>query len=303
MKPIVVTALSLLTTAAILPAHSADYFGDLRSSYPDQWKAEEGDPLRIEMGVRYWYSKGGQEIAFGGDSVRTDDTSHILEAHFRIEDQSTSSYLKGGAGYAFATEGAYSTSLLPGEAAFSGGQIGHVGADFGYMPFGSETFRLGALAGYQYLRESPDKARADLLQFDGLNIHALRLGLTAKAELGAMADITAEVAGIPYAWVAGQTPNYVIADTAIGGLTANRVTGALDTAAYGASGELMLGLHPSENLTVRVGGRGWMLTGPTTANLTYSNSATPGVTYREGSVFDSLSLFRYGGLVEVTGRF
>lgn len=305
MKQFALGALAILSSASAQSVLAADYgaFPQLRPSYPEQWGPEQSDPLNFELGVRYWYSRGGQQMSLNSNTVRANDTSHILEGHFRINDDYTGSYLKGMGGYAFATDGNYSSSLMPNEVAFSGGQIGHAGADFGYMPFGNDAFRVGGLVGYQYLRESPDKARADIFNFDGLNVHALRLGLTAKADLGSFADVTAEVAGIPYAWVTGSTPTYVIPNTAVPGMTANRVTGTLDGAAYGASGELMLGLHPTDNLTVRIGGRGWWLNGPTNVNETYSNTATPAVTYTAGSVLDSLSLFRYGGLVEVTGRF
>lgn len=304
MKQFALSALVLLSSAATQQVLAADYgaLPGLRPSYPDQWQPEADDPLSFEMGVRYWYSRGGQQLSLNGETLQTNDTSHILEGHFRINDDYTGSYLKGTGGYAIATEGTYTSNLLPGDVRFAGGQIGHVGADFGYMPFGNDTFRVGGLVGYQYLKESPDKARADILKFDGLHVHALRLGVTAKAELSTFADITAEVAGVPYAWVTGNTPSYVIPNTAIGGMTANRVTGSLDGAAYGASGELMLGLHPTENLTVRVGGRGWWLNGPASANTTYSNTATPNVTYTAGTV-NNLSLFRYGALLEVTGRF
>lgn len=305
MKRFALSALAILSSVLASGVYAADYgiMPDLRPAYPDQWQANQEDPLRFEAGLRYWYSRGGQQISLNGDSLRTDDTSHILEGHFRIEDDYTSSFLKGSAGYAFATYGVYTSSLLPGEAPFAGGHIGYVGSDFGYMPFGNDTVRVGALAGYQYMKESPDKARADVFQFDGLNVHALRLGVTAKAALGTHADITAEVVGIPYAWVNGNTPNYVIPTQNLGGIDVNRVTGELNGSAYGASGELMLGLHPTENLTVRLGGRGWFLTGPTTTTLNYTDTADASVRYTESSVLDGLSLFRYGGLLEVTGRF
>lgn len=302
MKSIATHAVIIAAFALSGSAMAADYL-NLRPSYPDQWATAEDNPLRFEMGARYWYSKGGQEGAIGAQSVKTEDTSHLLEGHFRIEDPYTSSFLKGAGGYAIATDGQYSSSLGADTTSFSGGQIGHVGADFGYMPLGSENIKFGALIGYQYLRESPDKARSDILKWNALNVHALRLGVTAKADLGSFADITGEVVGIPYAWVNGTTPSYVIPSTTIGGVPADRVVGDVNGSAYGASGELMLGIHPSENLTIRLGGRGWMLTGPANANVTYSAAADPTKTHTSGVMMDTLSLFRYGALLEVTGRF
>ncbi|SFV35720.1 hypothetical protein SAMN05216456_2215 [Devosia crocina] len=303
MKPLALGALALVSSTAFAPVLAADYaqIPELRPSYPTHWEGEPENPLKFELGLRYFYSRGSQEISVGNDYARAEDTSHILEVHGRIVDEHTSSYVKASGGYALATDGTYSTNVAPGDLRFSGGQIGHVGADFGYMPFGNDAFRIGGLVGYQYLKESPDKARADILQFDGLHVHALRLGVTAKADLGTFADITAEVAGIPYAWVTGSTPTYVI--PAPGLINADRVTGTIDSAAYGASGELMLGIHPTENLTLRVGGRAWYLTGPTNANLIYTSSANPDQSTTVGTLLDSFAMFRYGGLVELTGRF
>lgn len=299
MKRTIQGTAAIITLCLSLPALAADYPG-LRPSYPQDWASDEQNPLRFEAGIGYWYSRGGQKLQLLDQSAETNDTSHILEAHFRIEDGFTNSYLKGVGGYAISTEGEYSTSLIPGEVEFSGGQIGHVGADFGYMPFGNETVRIGGLIGYQYLRESPDKARASILEFDALNVHALRLGLTAKANLGDFADITAEAAGIPYASVSGSTPNYAV-PTTIGGVNYTQMQGTIESAAYGASGELTLGLHPTENLTVRLGAKGWVLDGPTNANVTYRNSTS---TYNlSGVMLDGLPMFRYGLTGALLGRF
>ena len=290
---------TILAICAAVPVFAADYPG-LRPTYPQDWASDEQNPLRFEAGIGYWYSKGGQKLQLLNESVETNDTSHILEAHFRIEDTSTNSYVKGVGGYAVSTEGTYSTSLVPGELKFSGGQIGHIGADFGYMPFGNDQVRVGGLIGYQYLRESPDKARASIAEIDALNVHALRLGLTAKADLGDYADITAEAAGIPYAWITGSTPNYATSTT-INGINYTQMKGTLESAAYGASGELTLGLHPSENLTVRLGAKGWILNGPTNANITYRNSSS--VYNVNGVMLDGLPMFRYGLTAALLGRF
>jgi len=293
------------TLIAAVPALAADYgmYPELRPAYPDEWALSEDNPLRFEVGLRYWYSRGEQSAELGGETVSATDTSHLLEGHFRIEDLSTNSYLDGMAGYAIATDGEYSTAAAPGTVRFEGGQIGYAGADFGYMPFGTDTVRIGGLIGYQYNRESPDMARAELFDIDGLNIHSLRLGLTAKAELSDMFDVTAELAGIPYAHIWGSTPEYVFPDTTVGGLVVNRATGELNGAAYGGSAELMVGVHPTENFTIRAGGRAWLIKGPATAEVTSYDAANPSVINTVGLVVDEVLYRRLGALVEVTGRF
>jgi len=299
MKRSIPSTAALLAICASVPAFAADY-PSLRPAYPQDWASDEQNPLRFEAGIGYWYSRGGQKLQLLNQNAETNDTSHILEAHFRIEDTYTNSYVKGVGGYAISTEGTYTISPT-GETTFSGGQIGHIGADFGYMPLGNETVRIGGLIGYQYLRESPDKARSSITEIDALNVHALRLGLTAKANLGEYADVTAEAAGIPYAWISGSTPNYAT-NTTIGGVVYDRLKGTVESAAYGASGELTLGLHPTENLTVRLGAKGWILNGPTNANLTYRNS---NAVYNINGVMldEGLPMFRYGLTAALLGRF
>ncbi|KKB12109.1 hypothetical protein VE25_08580 [Devosia geojensis] len=288
------------------PALAADYsmYPELRPAYPNQWTLPDDDPLRFEVGLRYWYSKGEQTVKLDGEDLSAKDTSHILEGHFRIDDFSTSSYLKGMAGYAIATDGEYTSSEVPGAIDFEGGHIGYAGADFGYLPFGNDRVRVGAFAGYQYNREAPDIARVNLWDVDGLDIHSLRLGLAAKAEFNEMFDITAEVAGVPYAYINGSTPEYVIDPTDIGGgVIANRAVGRIDGAAYGASAELMAGVHPTPNLTIRAGARAWFLKGPATAEVNAYNSVDPDTIGVWGVVLDEIAYSRLGGLLEITGRF
>jgi hypothetical protein len=70
----------------------------------------------------------------------------------------------------------------------------------------------------------------------------------------------------------------------------------------------MLGFHPTQNLTFRVGGRAWYLQGQsdTTYNtVTVTNAATPKVVGQQDyiSTANPWSLFRYGLLTEMTYNF
>jgi hypothetical protein len=81
---------------------------------------------------------------------------------------------------------------------------------------------------------------------------------------------------------------------------------------YGAMGEVMVGFHPTENLTIRVGGRAWYLEGALDATFdSYlvtdddGNPATDPVITQQSFIqaSDFANIFRYGALFELTGRF
>ena len=84
-------------------------------------------------------------------------------------------------------------------------------------------------------------------------------------------------------------------------------------------GEAMVGIHPTDNITLRLGGRAWYLQG--TADVTFSRAAIGNPTDSDpssGQNFDTAptfsnqgyiqrdkpwSLFRYGALAEFTYNF
>ena len=292
---------SALLSATLLglaaPAMAADY-PELRPSYPNHWENTEDNPLRFEVGLRYWYAVGQQESQIGNTTYNTTDYSHIPEVHLRIEDDYTSSFLKANAGYAAVVSGKHTAGTnSPSE--FSGGHIGYIGADYGYTPFGNDSVKVGGLIGYQYLLDSPDRNRLDVENVKSLNVHMLRLGLTGRAKINEFADIEAEAVAIPYAYASGVTADMVIP----GGGPYDRRNAEASGSMYGASGQLMVGFHPTENLTVRVGGRAWYLTGPASGRQRMWDSATPETFVYSNQAFNAFSLLRYGGLLEVTGRF
>lgn len=359
------TALSVLVAAA--PALAADSFAyppELRGAFPDDFDmSDEGDPIGFELGVRYWYSWGSQRLSVGGDAYGADDNTHSGELALRINDYSTGTYLKGLAGYSAIITGSYSNPLNP-AGNIVDGRVMYAGADLGYLMLGDGKSGIGALVGYQYWNDSPDVGRSNFttatsasdiaynqdtgvwsLGFDSepnnIDVHALRLGLTAKADFGVF-DITAEGAVVPYAWVNGTLG-------ADGGLTgATSFPGcdvpppggcapvnlkasetSIDGWGYGAMGEIMFGIHPMENLTLRVGGRAWYLQG--TYDATYRGVSVtapqrqpdvedpdnpgvflppdplysaPALAQQDWIVTDNpFSLFRYGILAEVTYSF
>lgn len=354
-RPLVFAA-SLLPLVVSGAAIGADrvFNPELRPSYGNHWAHSADDALRFEAGVRYWYSRGAQDFTVGGLSESAEGASHAAEAHFRIEDDYTQSFLKGNLGYAFKVDGTYSSNGGP-EITMEGGKLGYIGADFGWLPFGElrQGFAVGPMFGYQYTYEAPDTGRANFttassladitwsdatglwaVGFDSepnsIDVHALRLGVAARAELGEMVDLTAEIAAIPYAWVSGTygghaVPLLTMPDYSI--IKGSATT--IDGTGYGGSGEIALGLHPTENLTFRIGGRASYIGGKYDATWEEATIFHPELRpqipdpdnpgsfidpdplydpptiVRQGfiSTANPFSMVRYGAFLEVTGRF
>ncbi len=313
-----VTNMSIFALLFSSPAFSAEIlsndFTDLRGSYPVEWDmSDNGDPLDFEFGVRYFYSIGSSAMTVNGGDYSSSDKSHIVELHGRIDDNSTSTYLKAWGGYSAVIEGTYSTPATGGGVTMNGGKVAYVGADFGYMPFGNGDFQLGGFVGYQYYSDNPDMGRQNYVTVSGASesevnnseIHELRLGGVINADLGDKLDINIEGALIPYAAISGTYGAFSLPNFVDSGITYEQGSaGILSGSLYGASAEAMLGLHATDNLTIRVGARAHYLTG-NSATMEYiaREVGNPSNEQRYISNISGLELFRYGGLVEITGRF
>lgn len=271
-------ALGLLGSAA---AMAADYPDTMRGSFPSDWSNQEmDDPLSFEAGLRYFYSRGEQTHTVGGNTYSSTDEAHILEGHFRIDDHLSDSFLKGVAGISVQASG--TTTTPSGAGVIQSGQIGYVGADFGYLPLKMGLLQAGGFVGYQFSAESMDITNVAYAGASGvgttdnvLETHAFKVGVAAKAEFNDLIDVTAEAAFIPYAYMSG---SYLQGSN-------GTIAGNL----YGASAEVMVGVHPAENAIVRVGGRASYMEGQTKVDGT-TNS-------------DKYSALRYGLLAELTYKF
>lgn len=346
-RSIPVLAIALVAFCVTGPVFAADYLddlGDFRGPLPGDWGADsETDPIGIEAGLRYWYALGAQSYSVGSSDFTGDDVSHILEGHFRVDDFTTNSYVKALVGSTVATNGTFSTFNDPTLTTGSivDGKIAYAGADFGMGVFGdSSSTSVGWLAGYHYWNDSPDTSRANYTtatsasdvtwspvdgswsvggdsQENNIDIHALRLGISGKTNLGFL-DISGEVAAVPFAWVNGTLGAAGVGSTTTGSNTTIQSSAtSVNGYGYGAMAELMLGVHPTDNMTIRVGARAWYLQG--TVDATYStitvsdpvDSNSDG-TFDTGPVVTSqdyistsnpFSQFRAGALVELTYSF
>ena len=150
---------------------------------------------------------------------------HIGELHLRVEDHSTNSYASAIAGYAMHITG--SVSMPTGTNPIVDGRIAYGGGDIGWQAYGDNNGSgIGPMVGYLYWQDEPDTGRinyttannASDITYDPLtgqtfvpgtsvrnavDAHVLRLGISGKAKLGEMFDITGTIAGVPYAKVGG----------------------------------------------------------------------------------------------------
>lgn len=272
-------SVSLLTVLTVLglasPVMAADWGGQMRESYPEDWTLDEGNPLSVDFGARYWYSMGQQRLSVNGNAYNTDDTSHLGELFLKVDDPASGWYGRGVAGYSAVISNAYAR---PGGAGVSNlGHISYYQGDLGYRFLGDgDVFGLSGFGGYQYWNDSPDVGGTVGTQ--DLYYNMLRLGLSAKLNLGDVVELTAEGAIIPVAQMGGRYDDTVMTGA----------VGSMDGWLYGAAGEVMARVHIPESLTVGIGARAWYLTG---------QAAFSGIKSQE------FSTLRYGLLGEVSYKF
>ncbi|MET3896676.1 hypothetical protein ABIB57_000600 [Devosia sp. UYZn731] len=335
---------AIAALGVVTPSLAADYndYPDLRPAYPDSWENSADNPLHFEAGVRYWYSIGQQKMAIGPNTQTVDTKTHSGEAFVRIDDDSTSTFVEATAGYGIAHEGTYSNN---GGADFTmpAARLGYVGTDFGWLPFGDPKsgFGLGAVVGYQYTNDSPDTGRANFTtaksaadiswspttgnwsvggdsEINNFEIHEAKIGLAARADMGAF-DLTGEATVTPYAWVHGTYGAAVTGPQGPfgggpGGITELQASAAqINGYAYGVGGKMLVGFHPTDNLTLRVGGRASYLQGAydATYDKVVVNGPAGAGPYTDPTLSrqryivnnNPFSMFRYGALVEISGRF
>lgn len=194
------------------------------------------------------------------------DTTQAGELHFRIDDASTATYARGHLGYGAVIDGTYGSPL--GGGAYTHGRLAYARADLGYNLYQDDHATASLFAGYAYSNQEGHDGAAQV----GLDIHALRLGISGRAQLGHGFDIYAEAAVMPFAWA-----------------HAYGAYGPGDGSLYGYSGEVLVGFEPGPNVLVRGGLRAEYLSGPLTMSA-------PATTY-------SAEQFRWGPLIELTYAF
>lgn len=344
------SAVSIAAIVAVIasPALAADWSGDwgsdMRGSFTDEPKdwaglGNEDDALGFEVGLRYWYSMGEQSYGSTNGTTSSTDTTQTGELHLRIEDHSSNTFVKGIAGYSFATTGSYEGPLTSGDVV--DGVVGYAGADFGWNVIGDNNGSgIGGLVGYMRWNNSPDTGRnsfttatsgsdisydpttgqtfvpGDSVE-DQVSVDMLRLGIEGKAKIGDMFDISGELVAVPYAKIGGtvgvddpmfNTDVYsgsaqVPYQDQYGNVSWMRSSPtSIDGWGYGAMAEAWVGIHPMQNLTFRLGGRAWYLQGTADATFTAAQIGNPGDSEPDGT-YDSDPSFVNQGYIETNNPF
>ncbi len=341
--PLLAVGLATLMLAA--PTLGADYQAGnfdsgegLRSGFASDWdNTDTGSPLSFELGVRYWYSWGAQSFSVGPYSLTESDQSHSVEGHFRIDDASTKTYVKGLAGLSFKIDGTGGGNSALTGTDVTDGHIFHAGGDIGYSWLGDakSNASFGPMVGYMHWNDSPNIGRQNFTvgsapsdftydsaadpgeriigpedsKEDDVEINALRLGFSGKVNLGTSFDVSGELAAVPYAKIHGTLGAFGVTVADDGSVSRIQSSAAdIDGWGYGAMGEVMVGFHPTQNLVLRLGGRAWYLQGrsDTTFNtiaVTDTDPVTVIGSQRYISTANPWSLFRYGLLTELTYSF
>ncbi|WEK02717.1 MAG: hypothetical protein P0Y65_10905 [Candidatus Devosia phytovorans] len=325
MNRIILGTVALSSLLVAVPALAADWMAApaLRTSYPNNWQSSDANPLTYETGIRYWYSLGYQEHNIGDFSESNETKTSSGEIFARINDLSTQSYVEATAGYGVAHSGSYSVNGGA-DVDLPAARLGYVGADFGWLAFGDETARFGLMTGYQFTKDSPDTGSANFLttpavtaggapysitgggdsEVNDFRVHELKLGLAGRFDGGAF-DITGEAAAIPYSWIGGTYGGFSVPGQS--GLFRQTSAAQIEGNGYGASGKLMVGFHPTENLTIRVGGKASYLTGQYDAtydSVMLDSTADNTITAQRWIFRDNpFEMIRYGALLEISGSF
>lgn len=284
----ILTALMGLTAGQ--SALAADFPSDLRGGYNDQGWDDES-LVRIEAGLRYGYMVGrvrvegidaGPGEPITGTTAGLNDESHIGEAHLRIDDFSTNSYFKAYGGYSIALNSDYFSAFDNGTSNL--GKLAYFTSDLGYAPAvinaGEGNAKLSGFIGYQYMHEGHDIDETAVSDPTGINIHALRLGVNAKATFDRF-SIEADLAAIPYALVSGEM-----------GVSGLGEPVNYDGVAWGASADLMADYSITEAISAGVGARATYL--QSRGEMSYGTT---------NATVESLSLWRYGILAELSYSF
>lgn len=302
-----VLASCLLLAASSQSVIAADYPDSLRGSYECCDTGQYEESIGFEAGLRYVYSRGKHDLGLAGASYSVEDTSHILEGVLRIDDYSTSTFVKARAGYAMAVNSNYATPATGNATtSSSAGTVAYAGIDLAYTPLAG----FGGLVGYEYMNESPDMGRVSYATASGgdsdvnaLGIHALKLGVVGSGEAGPF-SIDGEAALVPYASLSGTYGGFSVANFPVGVTTYQQGSaGDISGSLYGASGELTVGYAPTDNLKLNFGGRVSYLTGSGTVSFTAREVGNPSNAQSYIANTNALSFLRYGVFGGISGTF
>jgi hypothetical protein len=302
--------------------------------WPDLPSEAPVSPWAFEGGFRYWYSSGAMRFAFTnrnplfGNPTSTLDwedlTGHSGEAFARIDHKPSGLFLKGVFGLG-TTRGGHmdDRDFFVGPVLFSDttsevkeGNLTFGSADIGWAYSVMPDLRFGFFAGYQYWRErttayglacnptgiTPPLCPAGAFVVDpGTAVgiyeptwHAARIGVESRFTFDEHWTVNLELAAIPYAVLRNKDSHLLRQDPADLGPAPNIV--ADGTYGYGFQAEVFASYAFTPNLEIGGGVRAWGLTAQT-------GHVHFGPTFAGGFPLDRFEQMRFGGLLQVKGRF
>jgi hypothetical protein len=117
-------------------------------------------------------------------------------------------------------------------------------------------------------------------------------------------ELNAQAALIPFAAISGTYGAYTVSNFALGGNTYEQGSyGTLSGSLWGASGEVMLGYSPTDNIKITAGARGYYLTGTPTLEYTARRTTNPNSEVNVIQTLSNYSLYRFGPVAGISVTF
>jgi len=314
-------------------AGSSDVTGST-ARWPDlSWEAP-ASPWAFEGGLRYWYSEGTMRFAFTnrhplfGTPTSTLDwqelTGHSGEVFARIDHKPSGVFFKGVLGLGMMHGGLIDDrDFFVGPVLFSDttsevkdGNLAFGSADVGWTYSPSRDLRFGFFVGYQFWREkttayglvcnptdiSPPLCPAGEVVVNPSTAvgiyeptwHAARIGVESRFTFNERWAVNLEIAAVPYAVLQNKDSHLLRQDPADLGPAPNII--ADGTYGYGIQGEVFASYALTPNLEIGAGVRAWSLTSRT-------GHVFFGPSFAGGYPLDRFEQLRFGGLLQIKGRF
>jgi hypothetical protein len=302
--------------------------------WPNLPSAPPASPWAFEAGLRYWYSFGTMRFAFTnrnpfyGHPTSTLDwqdlTGHSGEVFARLDHKPSGVFVKGAFGLG-TTQGGHmdDRDFFVGPILFSDttsevnqGDLTFASGDIGWSYYVSPDLRFGFFAGYQYWREkttayglvcnptdiTPPLCPAGALLFApsvAVGIyeptwHAARIGVESRFTFNERWTVDLEIAAVPYAVLQNKDSHLLRQDPSDLGPAPNII--ADGTHGYGFQAEVFASYALTPNLEVGGGLRAWGLTAQT-------GHVHFGPSFAGGFPLDRFEQMRFGGLLQIKGRF
>ena len=315
-------------------AMDANANGNVSARWPSYPPYKTPSAFVYEAGARYWLSSGKMQFGFAnqhpffGAPTSTLDwlglSANSGEAFGRVDHVPTGFFVKGLAGggamfggkiddrdfFVFQYKFSDTTSNV------NEGWLGYAMIDIGWAYAPVPGMKFGVFAGYHYWAESVTAGGllCNMASFLGCDFpgqlligygtpvlkyqptaHAARIGFTSQFPITDKLRMTADVAGIPFAWIRNKDSHLLRQSFDDLGTAPNVISAT--RYAYGVEAELLL--NYALNPVIEVGGglRYWGLTSRNKGDVTFGpffNNADPLMRF---------DWQRYGLLLYVKGRF